>query len=90
MGIKLNGWQRLGIVISLFWIVTVLIYSFYGLKTATPDTNSYFVHFVSGKTIDPQEYTTPSREKIKGIVWDEPSLKVRSILWTISIPLLFI
>jgi hypothetical protein len=90
MGIKLNRWQRLGIVISFFWVVSVLTYSFYELKTATPSTNPYFVHFVPGKTIDSKEYTTISGEKIKGIVWDEPSFKVGGILWTIAIPLIFI
>lgn len=61
MGLKLNGWQRLGIVISVFWIATVLMLAFYELQTATPDTNSYFVHFVPGKTI---EYTTPQASGI--------------------------
>jgi hypothetical protein len=74
MSTHFGGWQRLGIVVSILWLVSVSTYALRELKSATPNQYLYFVQFVPGSVSDPNTHIINSKP-VGNIVWDEAQLK---------------
>ena len=83
MSIHLGGWHRLGIVVSILWLVSVSTYIFYELKSATPVQHHYFVEYVPGSVPDTNTYIIDGKPA-SGIVWDDAQLK-KVICLTVSL-----
>ena len=72
----LNGWQRIGVILSILWIATVIVWAVVEYNIADPlrfltsGESHTFVRWTSSEIIDPYatfwaSSPTPSREKLR-------------------------
>jgi hypothetical protein len=66
-----RGWIRLGLVTSAIWVGIVCVGVAYEYFNATPTSAHLFIEYVPGTTPDPEH---------PDIIWDIPSVKLKSVL----------
>jgi hypothetical protein len=86
---KLGGWTRLGIVVSVLWLCAVVALVAMQLNTATPSNTGSLVRFVHGSTPDPDVHFI-NGQPVHGIVWDIAAVNYPVAFAVLFIPLAFL
>jgi hypothetical protein len=89
MKIKLNGWQRLGVVVSLLWFIFVGSYAAYEYLN-WPEVTGLLVGFPPVTVITAQKDATVDLSSIvinqSDLVPDKPGLRLNRFVLTLFLP----
>lgn len=87
---KLSGWYRIGIVLSVLWCFLIIVISI--LQYNYPTEHRYFVTLKSDTTkqiITTEELMKPHNHyiDIKDVVWDKPVINYGNIFLSMIVPI---
>ena len=85
---KLNGWERLGVVVSVIWLLAVIAVACLERWGDTPFQRFYFVEFSPDNTQQPTTEVEPTTGQTFTLKPVKVNISVASILQTALPPLL--
>jgi hypothetical protein len=82
---KLNGWQRIGVILSMLWVVSIASYVAYEYRKGS-FSSSIFIEVVASKTGESmRQFKT---NQFSDLIPVETKLKYHQILYCLFLPLL--
>ena len=87
---KISGWQRVGIVLSVFWILLVASFAADEMVKGSPFNENRFVEIVSDDSVAPIRETDPDTGKpaLHALQPVKPVLDLRYVLIIAVVPVL--
>ena len=87
---KLGGWTRLGLIISVLWFGAITYMTVSEYHSIEPENQMTFVHWVKGTVVDKTVYVDKNGKKTTDVIWDVKSVYWKNVLSFFLIPMSFI